>query len=155
MRLVEARADSEDARRMLAEYFQARELGFVGGAYRVSTPDPEVFASPRGTFLLVLDDDETVVGCGGVRRLEDTEEGPRFEVKHLWLRPEVRGRGWGRMLLADLERRARELGAVTLVLDTNASLTEAGALYRTSGFRPIPAYNDNPNATHWYAKRLS
>src|SRR3954471_2532112 len=154
MRFVEARSDSEDARRMLAEYFSARELGFTGGVYRVATPDPEVFVPPRGVFLLVEDDAGAVVGCGGVRRLEDDEAGPRFEVKHLWLRPETRGRGWGRALLAELERRARQLGGATLVLDTNASLLAAGGLYRSSGFTEIAPYNDNPNATHWLRKAL-
>ncbi len=154
MRFVDARSDSEDAKRMLDEYFRARALGFPGGTYRVFTPDPEVFVPPRGEFVLVEDDDGTVVGCGGIRRLDDTDEGLRFEVKHLWLRPETRGRGWGRALLAELERRARSLGAMTLVLDTNASLLAAGGLYRSSGFVEVEPYNDNPNATHWYAKRL-
>ena len=139
---------------MLDEYFRARAQGFQGGTYRVFTPDPEVFVPPRGAFVLVEDGDGSVVGCGGIRRLGDTDEGPRFEVKHLWLRPETRGRGWGRALLAELERRSRELGAATLVLDTNASLLAAGGLYRSSGFVEVAPYNDNPNATHWYAKRL-
>jgi ribosomal protein S18 acetylase RimI-like enzyme len=154
VRFVEARSDSEEARRMLTEYFTARELGFIGGTYRVTTPDPEVFVPPRGVFLLVEDDAGAVVGCGGVRRLEDDAAGPRFEVKHLWLRPETRGRGWGRALLGELERRAVALGASTLVLDTNATLTAAGGLYRASGFHSVRPYNDNPNATDWYAKTL-
>jgi GNAT superfamily N-acetyltransferase len=76
-------------------------------------------------------------------------------VKHLYLTPHARGRGLGSALLAELERRARELGAATLVLDTNRSLLAAGGLYRSAGFVPVPPYNDNPNATDWYAKRLS
>jgi ribosomal protein S18 acetylase RimI-like enzyme len=154
VRFVDARSDSEYGRRMLAEYFRSRELGFPGGTYRVFTPDPEVFVPPRGAFVLVEDDEGAVVGCGGIRRLDDTDAGPRFEVKHLWLRPEARGRGWGRALLAELERRSRELGAAMLVLDTNASLLAAGSLYRSSGFTETEPYNDNPNATHWYAKTL-
>jgi ribosomal protein S18 acetylase RimI-like enzyme len=154
MRFVEAPSDSPDAGRMLGEYFHARELGFAHGTYRASTPEPEVFVSPAGAFLLVEDDDGAVVGCGGVRRLPDDERGPRFEVKHLWLRPETRGRGWGRALLAELERRAADLGAATVVLDTNASLTAAGGLYRSSGYTSVPPYNDNPNANLWLRKVL-
>ncbi len=40
------------------------------------------------------------------------------------------------------------------MLDTNASLAAAQGLYRTTGYREIAAYNDNPNATHWFAKDL-
>ncbi|WP_286277478.1 GNAT family N-acetyltransferase [Naasia aerilata] len=155
MRFVDARSDSPDARRMLAEYFSARELSFTGGTYRVSTPDPEVFVPPAGAFVLVEDDDGAVVGCGGVRRLPDDERGPRFEVKHLWLRPGTRGRGWGRALLAELESRAVDLGAATIVLDTNATLAAAGSLYRSSGYVSVPPYNDNPNANLWLRKVLA
>ncbi|WP_235559489.1 GNAT family N-acetyltransferase, partial [Microbacterium sp. Leaf351] len=65
-----------------------------------------------------------------------------------------RGRGWGRLLLDALEDEARRLGATELVLDTHHSLTAAAGLYDSSGFVTIPPYNDNPNATRWYGKRL-
>lgn len=148
--------DSPDAQRMLTEYFTSRELGFVGGEYRVVHPDPAMFETPAGVFLLVRDDEDRVVGCGGIRRISDDQHGrSRYEVKHLWLREETRGRGWGRTLLAELEARAGEFGAATVVLDTNDSLTAAGALYRSSGYASVPPYNDNVNATTWYAKRLT
>jgi ribosomal protein S18 acetylase RimI-like enzyme len=67
----------------------------------------------------------------------------------------ARGRGAGRRLLEELERRAVRYGAEDLVLDTNASLEAAGGLYRSSGFTEIEPYNANPNATHWYGKRVS
>jgi ribosomal protein S18 acetylase RimI-like enzyme len=75
-------------------------------------------------------------------------------VKHLFLRPETRGRGWGRLLLDDLERRAREWDAAELVLDTHHTLEAAGGLYASSGFETVEPYNDNPNATRWYRKAL-
>jgi hypothetical protein len=40
------------------------------------------------------------------------------------------------------------------VLDTNASLDAAQGLYQSAGYQEIPAYNDNPNATHWFGKRI-
>ncbi len=155
MRFEAVAADSVDAERMLTEYFTSRELGFVGGTYRVVHPDPAMFDPPAGVFLLVRDDEDRVVGCGGVRRIEDDPTGVRYEIKHLWLRDETRGRGWGRALLSELERRATELGAVVVVLDTNQSLTAAGALYRSAGYLTIEPYNQNVNATHWYEKRLA
>lgn len=158
MRFREAPVDSPDAARMLDEYFAARELGFVGGNYVVNRPDPARFVPPAGVFLLVEDDEAEpageVVGCGGIRRLEDHGAGPRFEVKHLWLRESSRGRGWGRALLAELERRAGAFGARTLVLDTNGTLAAAGGLYRSSGYAAVPRYNDNPNANLWLRKCL-
>jgi GNAT superfamily N-acetyltransferase len=147
----EASVTDATAHLLLAEYFAFREQTFPSPAgYRTSFPDPEHFVEPRGVFL-VVEVDGTAVGCGGIRDLG----AGRFEVKHLWLRPEVQGRGLGRQLLAELEGRARALGATELVLDTNASLAAAGGLYRSSGYVDVDPYNDNPNATNWYAKSLS
>ncbi|AYF99365.1 GNAT family N-acetyltransferase [Protaetiibacter intestinalis] len=119
------------------------------GGYRVVFPTAATFTEPAGVFL-VVDDAGSPVGCGGIRMLDPE----RAEVKHLFLRDAVRGRGWGRLLLAELERRAVLLGASTAVLDTNDSLEAAGSLYRTSGYREVPPYNDNPNATLWFEKPL-
>ncbi|MBX3195005.1 MAG: GNAT family N-acetyltransferase [Microbacteriaceae bacterium] len=149
-RFVPARIDEPDAARLLEDYFTSRELGFVGGVYRRTSPDPAAFAPPDGVFLLVYDDAGAPVGCGGVRMLSPD----RAEVKHLWLDPSTRRRGWGRTLLTELEARAAELGANEVVLDTNATLEAAQSLYRSSGYEQIEPYNDNPNATHWFRKAL-
>ena len=139
--------DAPDAHALLAEYFAARAAGFPGATYRTTFPAPEAFEPPAGVFVVVEDDEGTPVGCGGIRSIPDGPHGRRYEVKHLYLRPETRGRGWGRLLMEDLERRAREWGAAELVLDTHHTLEAAGALYARSGFAPIEPYNDNPNAT--------
>ena len=71
------------------------------------------------------------------------------------MRPAARGTGLGRALLGELERRAALLGATEVVLDTNARLAAAQHLYRSSGYAETSPYNDNPNATHWFSKRLA
>ena len=94
---------------LLTQYFSDRESSFPAsqGAYRTTFPSPEQFLPPRGVFLLVSDDasdahgavDPSVryVGCGGIRRIEDGADlSVRYEIKHLFLLPEARGRGWGR-----------------------------------------------------------
>ena len=157
MRFREVDVTSAEALALLDAYFAERAAGFPAaqGAYRPTYPTVEQFTPPAGVFLVVEDDGE-VIGCGGVRRIQrrpETNE-VRFEVKHLWLAPVARGRGAGRLLLEELERRAVEFGAQELVLDTNASLEAAGGLYRSSGYDDIEPYNANPNATHWYGKRV-
>lgn len=126
---------------------------FPGGGYSTTFPDPAAFVPPAGVFL-AIDEDGVAVGCGGVRRIADGEAGIRYEVKNVFVLPTGRGRGWGRLLLDALEDEARRLGAAELVLDTHHSLTAAAGLYASSGFVAIPPYNDNPNATRWYGKRL-
>lgn len=154
--LRETPVDADAAHELLTEYFQSREIGFAhqNVVYTTTFPDPAVFTPPAGVFLLVVDDDARAVGCGGIRRIADGPTGIRYEVKHLYLRPETRGRGWGRLLLEALEGRARGWDAAELVLDTHHSLEAAAGLYASSGFAPIERFNDNPNATRWYGKAL-
>ncbi|MBN9154428.1 MAG: GNAT family N-acetyltransferase [Microbacterium sp.] len=147
-----AAADSTEARELLAEYFEMRAATFPG-AYTPVFPARGAFDPPAGVFLIVADGGEPA-GCGGIRRIPDGPRGIRYEVKHLFLRPSTRGRGWGRLLLDELERHAREWDAAELVLDTHHTLEAAAGLYASAGFVPVEAYNDNPNATRWYAKPL-
>lgn len=147
--------DSPEASALIDAYFAERAEGFPPeqGVYRPSLPDPDQFRGERGVFLVLTDDELGPVGCGGLRRLE-TPELVRYEVKHLFLTPVARGRGYGGAVLDAAIGIARERGAESLVLDTNASLAAAGALYRKRGFVHIPPYNNNPNATDWYELRL-
>jgi ribosomal protein S18 acetylase RimI-like enzyme len=66
----------------------------------------------------------------------------------------VRGLGIGRRLLGDLERRAAAGGARIVRLETNDALEEAIALYRSSGYREVEAFNSEPYAHHWFEKHL-
>jgi len=153
---VETPSDDPVAAGLLDDYFASRELGFTThpGGYRVVHPDPAWFTVPEGVFLVLRDDAGAAVGCGGVRRIADRDGEACFEVKHVWIDPSARGRGWSRLLMDRLEARAAELGARWIVLDTNASLEVAQHLYRTSGYEDVPPYNDNPNATSWMCKHL-
>ena len=162
VRFRETSVTNAAAQALLTEYFGSRELSFPAaqGRYRPTFPAPEQFVPPLGIFLVVEGDgrngEQADVGCGGIRRLETAVGSPvRFEVKHLWLQPHTRGLGYGRALVQELERRAVGFGAQELVLDTNDNLIAAGGLYRSSGFIAIAPYNDNPNATTWYAKVLT
>ena len=147
--------DEPVSRELLAEYFAMRAETFPGQRYTTVFPSPAVFTEPAGVFIVLTDDEGRAVGCGGIRRIPDGERGIRYEVKHLYLRPETRGRGWGRLLLDDLRRRALEWDAAELVLDTHHTLEAAGGLYASAGFREIAPYNDNPNATRWYGLPLT
>jgi len=90
------------------------------------------------------------VGCIGLRAL-----GPGVgELKHLFVTLDARGHGVARALLVEVERVGMELGVRRMLLDTAAPLVEAAALYRSAGYREVPAYNDNPHAAAWFRKDL-
>jgi GNAT superfamily N-acetyltransferase len=116
---------------------------------RVTSNEPREFERPDGAFLVLRHGGE-VVACGGLRTIGQGAG----ELKRMYVRPVVRGRGVGRRLLADLETVARELGHEVLRLDTRHELTEARRLYESAGYHLVPAYNDNPDADLWFEKRL-
>jgi DNA-binding MarR family transcriptional regulator/RimJ/RimL family protein N-acetyltransferase len=113
-------------------------------------PGAAAMAAPGGVFLLAVADDGTVTACGGVQRLDRATA----EIKRMWVDPHWRGTGLGRRMLTELEQHAARLGYPRVVLDTNATLTEAIAMYTAAGYQPIERYNENPYAERWFAKQL-
>lgn len=133
--------------RYYAELDRRFETGFDVRLARRT--DPADLTLPRGLVLVASLGDEPV-GCGALRFHDDGVA----EIKRLWVAPHVRGVGLGARLLAALEARARREGSRLARLDTNRALTEAIAMYRRSGYREVPAFNDERYADHWFEKRL-
>jgi GNAT superfamily N-acetyltransferase len=99
--------------------------------------DPEEVGGGRGAFLVVYRGG-TPVGCGALRLLDPETA----ELKRMYVRRELRGTGLGRRLVAALEAEARTLGVRRLVLETGVRQVAALALYRATGFQPIPLFGE-------------
>ncbi len=67
-------------------------------------------------------------------------------MKRLYVSPAARGMGIGGALIDAIISVARQLRYKEMRLDSLASLASALALYQAAGFRPIPAYCENPFA---------
>lgn len=134
--------------RYFAELDRRFEAGFDPGA---SLPaDDRDLVPPHGAFLVACVDGEPIA-CGAVKVIA-----PRVgSLKRMWVADSARGLGIGRRLLEALESEARGLGLTTLRLETNRALGEAIALYRSSGFREVAPFNDDPYAHHWFEKALA
>jgi GNAT superfamily N-acetyltransferase len=151
VRIEPADPRSAEVEALLAAYVEEMQATFDYQTERGMPITPADFDPGRGSFLVVRDDDGLPIGCGGVRLLDPATA----EVKRMWLQPSARGRGLGRALLAALEEAAVDLGASRGVLDTFDVLGPAMALYRNAGWQEVPAYNENRQATHWFAKDLT
>jgi DNA-binding MarR family transcriptional regulator/GNAT superfamily N-acetyltransferase len=111
--------------------------------------DADELRPPAGAFLLASLRGEPV-GCGALKLHGDDPA----ELKRMWVADAARGLGLGRRLLRELERVAAKNGAAVVRLETNRSLREAIGLYRSSGYREVAAFNDEPYAHHWFEKQL-
>lgn len=99
--------------------------------------DPAEVAEGRGIFLVVYRHGEPA-GCGAFRRIDDEIA----ELKRMYIAPSARGLGLGRRLVQALEVEARALGVRRLVLETGFRQVAALALYRKTGFEPIPLFGE-------------
>ena len=136
------------ARHCLGAYVAELDRRFPGGwdpARSISADAPEL--RPPAGLLLVATLHAEPVGCGALK----FHPGAPTELKRMWVAPAARGLGVGRRLLAELEARA---ASDVVRLETNGSLAEAIALYRSAGYAEVPAFNAEPYAHHWFEKRL-
>ncbi len=141
----------DDAQRCLRAYEAELDERFDTG-FEVDTALPlpvDDMRPPAGCFLVAYRE-ASAIGCGGLK-LHGT--GPA-EIKRVWVDRRARGLGLARRLLAELEVGGRTAGAPAVQLDTNRTLTEAIALYRSAGYREVDAFNTEPYAHHWFRKDL-
>jgi putative acetyltransferase len=143
MRFIQASSPQEidEARALFREYesWIGTDLCFQNFEQELAEL-PGKYAPEDGRLLLAYVSDK-VAGCAALRRLD----GETCEMKRLFLRPEFHGRGLGRKLAEQIIDEARAIGYQRLRLDTiPGTMDQAIALYRSFGFREIPAYCNNP-----------
>jgi GNAT superfamily N-acetyltransferase len=151
-RIEEISVSSPEVERLLVAFRNEMRERYAGieTAGRGEPVTPDGLEPPSGRFLGVWVGDR-LVACGGIRVLEPGTA----EIKRMYVAESARGQGVGRDLLAALESAARSLGCDRVRLDTGEYQPEAQALYRSAGYREIPAYNDMPPGTFWAERSLT
>jgi GNAT superfamily N-acetyltransferase len=107
----------------------------------------------EGVAFFVILQDGLPAGCGGVK-LFDTEYG---EIKRMYVRPEFRGQGLGKLMLQHLADYALKQGVLVLRLETGIHQSEVINLYERCEFQRIPPfgeYKEDPLSV-FFEKRLT
>ena len=147
---IEAEApDTDDAHWCFTQYFRELAQRFETGfdpAKSISAETRDL--TPPAGVLIIARLDGRPIGCGALK-VKDRDIG---EIKRMWVSPDARGLGLGRRILEELETLAKDFGLTTLRLETNRTLEEAQALYRTCGYLEVEPFNDEPYAHHWFEK---
>lgn len=112
---------------------------------------PGEYGAPRGA-LWVVQVDGKPAGCCAMRPLDSTDYANACEMKRLYVRPEFRGLGLGRLLAEEILNSARQAGYDCILLDTLSDMESARALYQELGFEEIPPYYFNPIPGAHYLK---
>jgi carbonic anhydrase len=147
IRITQAIAEPaiSQARALFREYATSRGVEPCWDDFELELATlPGQYAPPDGRLLLAMRETSgspaEIAGCVALRKLEKDA----CEMKRLFVPPGLRGEGAGRTLVEALIAEARSIGYARMLLDTLPSMRMAHQLYRTIGFREIPAYHKNP-----------
>jgi len=106
--------------------------------------DLAALSRPGVLFAVARDAEGLALGCGAM------VVGPAYgEIKRMYTRPEARGLGIGRRLLAFLEGEAQARGRTLFWLETGYLQAEALRLYARCGYGrrgPFGDYTDDPTS---------
>lgn len=129
-----------DARALVREYTESLgvDLSFQDLEGEIAA-FPSKYMPPEGA-LLVCDHGGALAGGVAMRRID----AQICEMKRLYVRPDFRGHGIGRILAEAVIDAARQVGYRRMRLDTLPGMDDAQRLYALLGFAEIAPYYENP-----------
>jgi GNAT superfamily N-acetyltransferase len=136
--ITEERANTPDAIQLIAE-LQTHLESFYPPESRHGFSVERLLA--EGVAFFVARVDGQAAGCGGIK-LFKTEYG---EIKRMYVRPQFRGAGLGKMILERLADHAVAHSVTLLRLETGIYQKSAIRLYEEWGFRRIPPFGTYTN----------
>jgi GNAT superfamily N-acetyltransferase len=137
---------------LTVEYGSRYGDSIVGGEYDDLRAYPaEEFAPPGGALIVAVCDGVPVAG-GAFRRWDSSTA----ELKRMWTASTHRRRGYGKLVVAELERTALQSGYTRVYLTTGWRQPEAVALYLAMGYTPLYDASLPPEdiGAHPFEKRL-
>jgi len=100
---------------------------------------PGAYGEPEGALLLARGQGRSeIFGVAGMRSVSPHAA----EIKRLYVVPEVRGSGLGRLMTAACLERAKNYGYKRVCLETLTKLGPARSLYRSMGFQVVNKADD-------------
>ena len=112
----------------------------------------EYLDQPAPLGFVVVEENGVLIGCVLLRALPSIASA--VECKRLYVVSEHRGEGLASLLMDYVEGFAA--GRFEWIyLDTGANFSAAQSLYDARGYESCERYNDNPQAVHFFRKRLS
>lgn len=129
-------------KRVLIEFKADPKTTFLG--------DPAIntmyynYQTPKSVYYIIEENDQVMGGCG--INLLDEGDSKTCELQRMFLLPESRGKGYGKLLMDACINKAIEFGFDEIYLESLTQMTGAIKLYERSGFQYIK--NPKGNTGH-------
>lgn len=95
----------------------------------------ENYRNPGSVYFIAESANEIAGGCG-INRLDGSEENI-CELQRMFILPQARGKGLGRILMDNCLQKAAEFSYDKVYLETLSEMHKAISLYEQSGFKKI------------------
>jgi GNAT superfamily N-acetyltransferase len=141
VKLKKVSAISDDVKLLSEELHKELEQFYGKGVIESFQEENNVMV----VFYVVYDDKESAIACGALKHFDESTA----EIKRMYVKPDIRGRGISKAILTKLEQHAKELHYQRLILETGLKQPEAMSLYRVFGYTPIKCYGqhaDDPDS---------
>jgi GNAT superfamily N-acetyltransferase len=136
--ITEERPDTADAT-LLVEELQTHLESFYPPESRHGFSVEQLLAEVVKFFVVRVDGE--AAGCGGIKLFK----GDYGEIKRMYVRPQFRGAGLGKMILERLADHVVAHGIPLLRLETGIHQRAAIRLYEEMGFHRIPPFGSYTN----------
>lgn len=142
---------------IIRESIEALHLPTEGTAHSDPTTDHlyELFQKPGSAYRVLEINGEVMGGCG-VYPSNGLPPG-HAELVRFFLKPQARGKGYGKQLMELSETLAKDLGYTHLYLESFPEMDAAVHLYRSNGYQQLTAPLGNTghfSCNVWMLKRL-
>ena len=136
-KLKTAKVTSAEVKLLSNELHKELELIYGGGIIEEFIEENEQML----VFYVAYDVNENAVACGALKHFDVSTA----EIKRMYVKPEYRGRGLSKLILTELENKAKELNYNKIVIETGLKQPEAMSLYFKFGYKPLICYGRHAN----------
>lgn len=131
--------DNAQVEAVIRDCFPEFGLPLVGTAY-ADEETPEMFESyqNKNDIYFVVEDNGKIIGGGGIKPLKDFESNV-CEIQKMYSAPEMRGKGYGKLLFKKCLDAAKTLGYKQCYLESASQLKAAIHVYESFDFKHLNA----------------
>ena len=140
LRLVNSLKQIKIAKELFREYAESLEINLDFQDFEREFKElPGEYGPPSGRLFLAYYNTKPA-GCVALKKMTNEI----CEMKRLFVRPEFRGKGIGKIFTKKIILEAKVIGYSKMRLDTISSMKAAVQIYRSFGFYETEPYYDNP-----------